>query len=298
MGGGQGSETARFRSHGGLIRIQFGRDGKSLVSASIDGTAQLWDAATGTELAVINTSSKLPQPILSPDGRLIFAAREDNAGHLLKPGGAELKALVGHRDRITAAAFNPNGQLVATGSRDHTARIWSTTDGANVATLHGHTDEVTVVAFSPDGQSLLTASRDGAVRIWSVPGGLEKAVLRGHSGPVDSAQFSASGLYVVTASSEDRTVRLWATQSGRQIAVLASQDEATVRPSLIRAAFSSDGTQVAIISGEERVRIVRVFQTPSDLIDFARRTVPRELTPCERRSFFLPGDPATGICPG
>lgn len=294
----RGFETARFQSHGGLIQIQFGRDGKLLVSASIDGTAQLWDAATGTELAVINTSSKLPQAILSPDGRLIFAAKEDNAGYLLKADGAELKPLVGHRDRITAAAFNPNSQLVATGSRDHTARIWSTTDGANVATLEGHTDEVTVVAFNPDGQSLLTASRDGAVRIWSVPGGLEKTVLRGHSGAVDSAQFSASGLYVVTASSEDRTVRLWATQSGRQIAILASHDKADARPGLTRAAFTSDGTRVAIISGEERVRIVRVFRTPNDLIDFARRTVPRELTSCERRSFFLPEDPSTGTCPG
>lgn len=294
----RGFETAQFRAHGGLIQIQFGRDGKSLVSASIDGTAQLWDVATGTELAVINTSSKLPQAILSPDGRLVFAAREDNAGHLLKAGGAELKALVGHRDRITAAAFNPDGQLVATGSLDHTARIWSTADGANVVKLEGHTGEVTVVSFSPDGQSLMTASGDGTVRIWSVSGGREMAVLRGHGGAVGSAQFSPSGLYVVTASSEDRTVRLWATQSGRQIAVLASQDEATVRPGLTRAAFSSDGTQIAIVSGQERVRIVRVFQTPKDLIDFARRTVPRELTPCERRSFFLPEDPAIGTCPG
>jgi WD40 repeat protein len=115
---------------------------------------------------------------------------------------------------------------------------------------------------------------------------------------VDSAQFSPSGLYVVTASSKDRTVRLWETQSGREIAVLASHDEATVLLGFTRATFSSDGTHVAIVSGEERVRIVRAFQTPKDLIDFARRTVPRELTPCERRSFFLPEDPAIGTCPG
>lgn len=293
-----GFETAQFRSHGGLIQIQFGRDGKSLVSASIDGTAQLWDAATGTEQAVINTSSNLPQAILSPDGRLVLSAREDNAGHLLTTSGTELRALVGHQDRITAAVFSPDGQLVATGSLDHTARIWSTSDGANVRTLVGHTGEVTVVSFSPDGQSLLTGSRDGTVRIWSVSGGQERAVLRGHSGAVDSAQFSPSGLYVVTASSKDRTVRLWETQSGREIAVLASHDEATVLLGFTRATFSSDGTHVAIVSGEERVRIVRAFQTPKDLIDFARRTVPRELTPCERRSFFLPEDPAIGTCPG
>ncbi|BAV50867.1 (Myosin heavy-chain) kinase., Histone acetyltransferase [Mesorhizobium loti] len=293
-----GYEAAQFRSHGGLIEIQFGRDGKSLVSTSINATAQLWDATTGTEQAVINTSSNLPRAILSPDGRLILSAREDNAGHLLTTSGAELRALVGHQDRITSAVFSPDGQLVATGSLDHTARIWSTSDGANVRTLVGHTGAVTVVAFSPDGQSLLTGSRDGTVRIWSVAGGLERAVLRGHSGAVDSAQFSPSGLYVVTASSKDRTVRLWATQSGRQIAVLGSHDEATVLRGFTRAAFSSDGTHVAIVSGDKTIRIVRVFHTPKDLIDFARRTVPRELTPCERRSFFLPEDPASGTCPG
>ncbi|TIS54323.1 MAG: hypothetical protein E5W91_27145 [Mesorhizobium sp.] len=292
-----GHETAQFRSHAGLIKIQFGRDGKSLVCAWINGTAQLWDATTGTELAVINTSSKLPQAILSPDGRLILSAREDNVGRLLTTSGAELRALVGHQDRITAAAFNPDGQLVATGSLDHTARIWSTTEGTNVRTLEGHTGAVTVVAFSPDSQSLLTASRDGTARIWSVAGGLER-VLRGHSGAVDSAEFSPNGLYVVTASTEDRTVRLWAAQSGRQIAVLGSQDEATVRPGFTRAAFSADGTHVAIVSGEERVSVVRLFQTPKELIEFARRTVPRELTPCERRSFFLPEDLANGTCPG
>ncbi|TIT08670.1 MAG: hypothetical protein E5W86_28180, partial [Mesorhizobium sp.] len=93
-------------------------------------------------------------------------------------------------------------------------------------------------------------------------------------------------------------VRLWATQSGRQIAVLGSHDEATVLLGFTRAAFSSDGTRVAIVAGEKSVPIVRVFQAPKDLIDFARRTVPRELTACERRSFFLPADPATGTCPG
>ncbi|RAZ78420.1 hypothetical protein DPM35_07560 [Mesorhizobium atlanticum] len=290
-----GHETAQFQSDAGLIKIQFGRDGKSLVCSWINGTAQLWNATTGAELAVIPTSSNLPQAILSPDGRLIFSAREDNVGHLLTTSGVELRALVGHQDRITAGAFNPDGQLVATGSLDHTARIWSTTEGTS-ARMEGHTGAVTAVTFSPDGQSLLTASRDGTARIWSVSGGLEK-VLRGHSGALDSAEFSPNGLYVVTASTEDRTVRLWAAQSGRQIAVLGSQDDATVRRGFTRAAFSADGTHVAIVSGERRVSIVRLFQTSNELVEFARRTVPRELTPCERRSFFLPEDPAHGTCP-
>ena len=71
----------------------------------------------------------------------------------------------------------------------------------------------------------------------------------------------------------------------------------SVEPALTRAAFSSDGTRIAIVSGEESVRIVRAFPTPQDLIDYAHSIVPRELTPCERRRFFLPVEGDVGDCP-
>lgn len=290
-------EIAQLKSRDGLLQVQFSPKGDLLATGSAHGTAQLWDAASGAELATIKTSGKLPQAIFGRDGDLVLTATDDNAAHLLKTDGTELKVLIGHQNRITAAAFSPDGQLVVTGSFDRTARIWSIKDGNSVATLKGHSDELTAVAFSQDGQSLLTASRDGTVRIWSVLDGTEKVVLRGHSGAVDSAQFSPNGLYVVTASNQDRTVRLWAAQSGREIAVLASREDEANRPALMRAAFNSDGTRIAIVSGDDSVRIIRAFQTPLDLIDYARGIVPRELTACERRRFFLPVEGEVGDCP-
>jgi len=187
--------------------------------------------------------------------------------------------------------------LVLTGSLDRTARLWSIKDGSNVATLKGHTDVVTDVAFSPNGQLLLTASSDGTARIWSTRDGKEKIILRGHRGSVDTASFSPNGSYVLTASSADRTVRLWAAESGRLIAVLASQEDEANRPALTRAVFSPDGTRIAIVSGEEGVRIVRAFPTIQDVIDYAKRAVPRKLTACERRRFFLPVSGDVGDCP-
>ena len=95
------------------------------------------------------------QVVFNPDGNLVLAATSDNAAHLLKTDGTELKKLVGHEGRITGAAFSPDGQLVATASLDHTARIWSVKDGSSVATLKGHRDELTTVMFSP-GRSVTT----------------------------------------------------------------------------------------------------------------------------------------------
>ena len=154
------------------------------------------------------------------------------------------------------------------------------------------------VAFSQDSQSIVTASRDGTARIWRVKDGAERVILRGEGAIVSSAAFSPNASYVVTASSQNRTVRLWDASSGQQIAVLADSDKAGVKTALTRAAFSFDGTRIAVISGEENVKVIRVFPTPQDLIDYARSAVPRELTPCERKRFFLPVVGEAGDCPG
>jgi WD40 repeat protein len=62
--------------------------------------------------------------------------------------------------------FSPNGTLVATSSRDHTARLWDAATGQLIHTLTGHTDTVNGVAFSPDGRLLATSSGDHTARLW------------------------------------------------------------------------------------------------------------------------------------
>lgn len=143
----------------------------------------------------------------------------------------------------------------------------------------------------------MTASRDRTARIWRVKDGAEQAILRGHSAALSSAIFSPNGSYVVTASASERTVRLWDVETGQEITVLTEKRSAdNIEPALTRAVFSSDGTRIAIVSGEDNARIVRLFPTPRELVDYARSVVPRELTPCERKRYFQPVNGAVGDC--
>jgi WD40 repeat protein len=215
--------------------------------------------------------------LFSRDGKLVLTVLDDNTARLWKTDGTELEVLSGHKNRISAAAFSPDGRMVATGSLDGTARLWSIKDGSVVRFLLGHGEALTDIAFSNDGQSIVTASRDHTARIWNVVDGTEVRVLKGHDGSLSQAEFSPNSRYVVTSSSEDGSVRLWATESGQEIAVLAERDEAGKgEPAITRASFSADGTEIAIVFGDKSARVVRVFPTPQELIDYARRMVPSD----------------------
>jgi WD40 repeat protein/class 3 adenylate cyclase len=294
-----GREAARLEGHdSSVVHVQFSPKGDILLSASADGTARLWDTSSGAEMARLKANGILRKALFNPDGGLILTALNDNTARLWKTDGTEFRVLAGHENRVSAAAFSPDGRLVVTGSLDGTARIWSIKDGSVTATLIGHREPLTEVAFSQDGQSIVTASRDRTARIWNVEDGAERVILRGHTGGVNHAAFSPNGLHVVTVSSQDRTVWLWNAKSGRQIAVLAGQEDAAdAELDPISATFTSDGTKIAVVSGDENVRITRVFPTPQDLIDYTHRVVPRQLTPCERRRFFLAVQGDVGDCP-
>jgi hypothetical protein len=83
--------------------------------------------------------------------------------------GRVLRLLRGHADTVTAAAFPPDGTLLATASHDQTSRIWDLTDGT---TLTGHDGWLRATAFSANGALLITASADRTARIWDATTGV------------------------------------------------------------------------------------------------------------------------------
>ncbi len=122
----------------------------------------------------------------------------------------------GHAADVIAAALSDDGRLLATGSRDDTARLWATVTGEELRTFRGHGDDVTAVALSADGSRLATGGRDDTVRLWDTLTGAEVATLQGHAFAVTSLSFSADGATLVSGS-EDHHAIAWNVAEAREL---------------------------------------------------------------------------------
>ena len=79
-----------------------------------------------------------------------------------------LTQFTGHSAGVTSIAWIDDN-LVASGGRDHTIRIWLANDGKLIRTLNNHTDEVVGLASRPGNNGmpwLASIARDRTIRFW------------------------------------------------------------------------------------------------------------------------------------
>ena len=159
-----------------------------VVTASLDGTARIWDAASGGGARGPARPRRLGRE------RRLQPRRRAGGDRERRRHGADLgrrraarssRSLRGHGGWVGSAAFSPDGERVVTASADRTARIWDADERREeirpcAATATGSTS----AAFSPDGARVVTASHDGTARIWDAASGAELRSLRGHGDTV------------------------------------------------------------------------------------------------------------------
>lgn len=274
---------------GWIWSVAFSPNGRFLAS-SANRTVNLWDVQTGQcVLTLQGFCDRVFSLAFSPDGFLLASGSEDHLVRIWDIKTGELKSVLsGHTDEVRSVAFAPEystrgtyknlsrqnqtsptcltkggvkiqnhtGYLLASGSYDHTVKLWDVNTGECLETLAEHTDWIWSIGFSPDGRTLASGSRDRTVKLWDVSQGKCVKSLKGHSGQIRTVAFSPDG-QTLASGSDDQSVRLWNYHTGEVLRVLRGHTSW-----ISSVAFSLDNYLLA--SGSED-QSVRLWETHSNL---------------------------------
>jgi WD40 repeat protein len=212
-------------AHPNLVdAVAFNPQGSLLATGCHDGAVRIWDVAKGQQVRQINAHTTPAAPIYciawTPDGKQILTGSMD---HSIKLWDADSRKLVrefkkfkekdfekGHRDAVFCLALNPDGKTLASGSSDHTLKLWNLTTGTVIAELvnpklksgtgapaTAHPGWVYGLCFTPDGKYLISVGNapqnQGYLGVWDVAERKLKSGKGLMTGPIYALALSPKG---------------------------------------------------------------------------------------------------------
>jgi WD40 repeat protein len=191
-----------------IMRLSYTPGGNIISAGGQDGSVFFMSAQTGEKIDVIPHTvgpGGLNSMALSSDGATIAAAYLSEI-QVFGPytcrvdAQTQEKTLSGHSHSVICLAFKPGDpDILVSGSRDNTIKIWDLSTPACLSTVNVDST-VQSVAFSPDGDMFAAGCRNGTIHLMDALTGQVKRSVTVNS--VRSVAFSPDGDMIA-----DSTVR-------------------------------------------------------------------------------------------
>ena len=203
--------------------------------------------------------------VLAPDGQTVAFSRGSRI-HLHHVGsGQRLATLtdpalgpsaVAHQDLVQSLAFNPDGDLLASGGFRE-VRLWRRPrDSRRLSVTLPAAPTATTV--SPDDRWIAVASADLAIRLFNTENGAPGLTLQGHTETITSLRFTSDSTHLLSASA-DRSLRIWKIADG-SVAGRIDQALPLTTLEILPAADPQSAPLLATGGGDN---LIRLWQMPS-----------------------------------
>jgi WD40 repeat protein len=168
------------------------------------------------------------QVALGGPGRLvkIFTTKTGEMQHKIKK----------HTDWVTAVAFSPNGQMLASADRNGGLSIWDPDSAQELFNLTGHKSAITALSWRGDSKLLASSSEDGTVKLWEMKEGKQAKNWNAHSGGARSVNYAHDGRLV--SCGRDNAITIWNGSGSKERSMEGSCDLP------LNVNFSHDGKRI------------------------------------------------------
>jgi WD40 repeat protein len=197
----EGGQPRVFRGHSRPITaVSFSGDGRSLLTASEDGTAKLWDLAAepaaSAPALVLSTVPAPARPItaaqINPANRRWIVTAHWSPGTLgqlilwdAQPGQPPRPRTLGEMmGRPYSVLFSPDGRWVGAAGQDKAVHLWALADGKTPERVafepeHQHTEQVKALVAGPTTEMIASGGDDTTIKLWTLDAKTHQASLLG-----------------------------------------------------------------------------------------------------------------------
>ncbi|KAL6690378.1 putative wd40 protein [Trichoderma pleuroticola] len=230
---------------------------------------EIWDLTLGIQKYVLDTTwSASPSLVFSADGLLLADSPGINITIWDTLTGVVRQTIKGQskEEEVESLAFSPNSQLLASGHKSYTVKLWDAITGAQKYSFKAY-EHRNRVAFSPDNRFLAIGHHGGTV-LWDLG---TYRVYKENSNPASIITYSPNGRTFASTNSFGNAIELWDLD-----AEFLNQESHSI--SIPEIEFSSDG-KLVIFSYDRDINVWNPSQESLQQVlnDYDRNTLLTDL---------------------